>query len=173
MEAVVALAEGDQGVRRVGVVEYVNQFFDVIDDDAPRDWRDNSCLTPEEIAALEQVHRVLKGACEATPQMVTDDEFIASGWPAKVQPAAAEALSLMQERGRFSEELEEAVPGDQSDDWALDTWIEDSSQSRAELPRMGRTTTDHQASGNHGTPLPTTGSGEQALNEPPLGDAPD
>jgi hypothetical protein len=35
MEALVALSEGDSGVRTVGVGEYINQFFDVIDDDTP------------------------------------------------------------------------------------------------------------------------------------------
>lgn len=33
MEALVALSEGSPGLRSVGVGEYVNEFFDVIDDD--------------------------------------------------------------------------------------------------------------------------------------------
>ncbi|MEW2477612.1 hypothetical protein AB0875_27925 [Micromonospora gifhornensis] len=48
IEALVALSKGDSGVRSVGVGDYINLFFDVIDDD-----------------------------------------FIASGWPGRIQPAAA------------------------------------------------------------------------------------
>lgn len=110
MEALAALTEGDQGVRRVGVGEYVNQFFDVIDDDAPWHWREWSCFTPQEVEALDQVRRLLRDACEATSRKVRDDEFISSGWPARVQPSAAEALNLMRARGRFSEDAEEEIP---------------------------------------------------------------
>ncbi len=110
MEALVALTEGDRGVRRVGVGEYVNQFFDVIDDDAPWHWREWSCFTPQEVEAVGQVQRLLKDACESTPQTLVDDEFISSGWPARGQPAAAEALNLMRARGRFREDAEEEIP---------------------------------------------------------------
>jgi hypothetical protein len=110
MEALVALTEGDQGVRRVGVAEYVNEFFDVIDDDAPWHWREWSSFTPQEVEALDAVQRLLKDACEATPQKLSDDEFIRSGWPARVEPSATEALNLMRARGRFSEDSEEEIP---------------------------------------------------------------
>jgi hypothetical protein len=52
----------------------------------------------------------LKAACAATPQMCTDDEFIESGWPAKIQPAATQALDVMRARGRFREDAEEEIP---------------------------------------------------------------
>jgi hypothetical protein len=35
MEALVAFSEGDAGVRSVGVSEYVEQFFDTVNDDSP------------------------------------------------------------------------------------------------------------------------------------------
>jgi hypothetical protein len=73
-------------------------------------WREWSCFTPAEVEALDQVHLLLKAACAATPQMSTDDEFIASGWPTKIQPAASQALDLMQARGRFREDVEEENP---------------------------------------------------------------
>jgi hypothetical protein len=110
MEALVALSEGDRGVQSVSVGEYVNQFFDVIDDDIPWHWREWSCFTPEEVAALDRVQQLLLAACAATPRTCTDDEFIASGWPAELQPAAASALELMHARGRFREDIEEEVP---------------------------------------------------------------
>jgi hypothetical protein len=110
MEALVALSEGDGGVRSVGVGEYVNLFFDVIDDDIPWHWREWSCFTPEEVNALDRVQQLLLTACAATPQISTDDEFIASGWPTKLQPVAAYALELMHRRGRFREDVEEENP---------------------------------------------------------------
>jgi len=110
MEALVALSEGDSGVRSVSVVEYVEQFFDVINDDAPWHWRDWSCFTPDEVQWLDTVHGLLKAACAATPRIDTDEAFIASGWPTRIQPAARMALDTMRARGRFSEDVEEESP---------------------------------------------------------------
>jgi hypothetical protein len=110
MEALEALSEGDAGVRGVGIGEYVEQFFDVINDDIPWHWREWSCFTPQEVEGLDQVHGLLRAACDATPQIDTDDNFIASGWPVRIQPAARSALDLMQARGRFREDVEEVEP---------------------------------------------------------------
>jgi hypothetical protein len=110
MEALVALSEGDAGVRSVGVGEYVEQFFDTVNDDSPWHWRDWSCFTPEEVERLDAVHELLKAACAATPHITTDDDFIASGWPGRIQPAARRALDVMQARGRFREDVEEETP---------------------------------------------------------------
>jgi len=113
MEALVALSQGDAGVRSVGVGEYVEQFFDTIDDDSPWHWRDWSCFTPEEVERLDAVHGLLKTACAATPQITSDeDDFIASGWPSRIQPAARTALDVMQARGRFHEDVEEETPSE-------------------------------------------------------------
>lgn len=113
LEALEPLSEGDTGVRCVGVREYVNQFFDWIDDDISRHWRDWSCFTPEEVERLDQVHALLSAACAATPRIDTDDDFIASGWPARIQPAAQSALDAMRARGRFREDVEEEAPSQQ------------------------------------------------------------
>lgn len=110
MEALVALSEGNAGVRSVGIGEYVEQFFDIVDDDIPWHWREWSCFTPEEVERLDAVHGLLKAACVATPRIDTDDGFIASGWPDRVQPAARSALDAMQARGRFREDVEEEIP---------------------------------------------------------------
>lgn len=110
MEALDALSEGNDGVRSVGVAEYVEEFFDVINDRAPWHWREWSCLTSDEVRALNTVQELLLAACAATPQLCSDEEFIGSGWPARIQPAATEALDLMRARGRFREDVEEDQP---------------------------------------------------------------
>jgi hypothetical protein len=110
MEALESLGDGDGGVRAVGVVEYAEQFFDVINDDAPWQWRDWSCFSPGEVDALDKVRRCLEEACAATPQLVSEDEFVLSGWPRAIQPLARAALDLMRRRGRFREDVEEDEP---------------------------------------------------------------
>jgi hypothetical protein len=97
-------------VRAAGVGEYVNQFFDTIDDDAPWHWREWPTFTAAEVTALDGVQRALLDACAATPQICRDDEFIASGWPERIKPVAAAALDLMRRRGRFREDREEGSP---------------------------------------------------------------
>jgi hypothetical protein len=110
IEALEALADGDRGVRAAGNAEYVNLFFDAIDDDGPWRWREWSTFTAAEVTALDRVQRVLLDACAETPQICSDDEFIASGWPERIKPVAATALELMRIRGRYREDREEDSP---------------------------------------------------------------
>jgi hypothetical protein len=110
MEALETLNAGDDGIRAVGVAEYVEEFFDVIDDEAPWRWKTWTCLTPSEVAALDEVQQLLLATCAATPQLCSDEEFIESGWPVRIQPSAAKALELMRTRGRFREDFEEGRP---------------------------------------------------------------
>lgn len=110
IEALELLADGDAGVRSAGAPEYFNQFFDVIDDDSPWDWRNWTIFTPEEVSGLAAVHDLLLSACGATPLEVTEDELVESGWPTRLQPLAAQVLALMETRGRFSEDIEEEKP---------------------------------------------------------------
>ena len=118
MEALLSIAEGDEGVREAGFVEYFEGFFDVVSDDA----LDNSALASEEKAALRHVLEQINEACEQTPNRMSDDEFIATGWPARLRPIAQEALASMLDRGRFSEEAEELMPS-KSDGWPwTDSW---------------------------------------------------
>jgi hypothetical protein len=93
IDALQVLAGGPEAVRSAGNADYVNTFFAVVDDDIPGDWRDLSTYTPGEIAALEKVQRLLLDACAATPTICTDEVFIASGWPERIQPVAAHALA--------------------------------------------------------------------------------
>jgi hypothetical protein len=110
MEALELLRDGDAGVRAVGVVEYAEQFFDVINDDAPWQWRNWSCFNPGEVDALDKVRRRLEEACAATPDLVSEDDFIRSGLSRAIQSLAREALDLMGKRGRFREDVEESEP---------------------------------------------------------------
>jgi len=110
IEALGVLAEGDVGVRAVGTGDYVNGFFDVIDDDVSSEWRNWSTLTPAEVSELDRVQQLLLDPCARTPQVCSDDEFIASGWPERVKPVAAGAVALMRQRGLFHEDREEESP---------------------------------------------------------------
>jgi len=64
MEALEALREGNEGVRAVGWVEYVEEFFDVINDRAPWHWQEWSCFTPDEVGAINTVQQLLRDACQ-------------------------------------------------------------------------------------------------------------
>jgi len=120
IDAVDVLAHGADGVRAASTAEYINMFFDVVDDDMPGDWRDLSTYTGAEVTELERLLRLMMDAVAAIPKICRDDEFIASGWPERIQPVAAIALATMLRRGRFSEDVEEEVPslGPLPDRWS-------------------------------------------------------
>lgn len=110
MEAVLSLADGDEGVREQGADEYFERFYDWIPHRDHGAMRPNSAVTAGEKALLLKVSNILDDACDATPRNMTDDEFIATGWPKRIQPVAEKTLILMRDRGRFSEEWEEDEP---------------------------------------------------------------
>lgn len=105
MEALETLALGDEGVRAVWPTEYFEGFYDFIPYGGKP--HPNSCISPEEKVAFSHVRMIVDEASDATPPIMTADEFIVTGWPERIRPIAQEALSLMEARGRFSEELEE------------------------------------------------------------------
>jgi hypothetical protein len=111
IDALEVLARGDEGVRTAGPVEYVEMFFDIVDNRSPS-WREVSAYTEAEISELQAVHDILVEACDATAPAGNGEEFIAAGWPERIEPIAAAALTLMLGRGRFSEEHEEESPSD-------------------------------------------------------------
>lgn len=94
----------------MGSIEYINEFFDVIDDASPWGWRSWGCFTADEVQALDAVLQVVTAACEAMPQLVSEHDLAASGWPSRIGSAATSALLLMQSRGRFREDAEEDDP---------------------------------------------------------------
>jgi hypothetical protein len=112
MESLEALAEGNTGVFRVGAVEYFVEFFDYVDDGshARTSWRTRSSLTAGEVDTLAQVLDLVDAASSATPQKLSTEDLVATGWPSRVQPYAAATPRMMRERGRYDEEAEEAEP---------------------------------------------------------------
>ncbi len=110
MEALAILADGDDGVRRLGPAEYFESFYDVIPHRDDGEMHPNCTITTEERSLLFQVSRILDDACDATLGNMTADEFIAAGWPERIRPIALKALAIMRERSRFSEDQEEEVP---------------------------------------------------------------
>jgi len=114
MEAVLTLAEGDEGVRQVWPVEYFEMFYDSIPHHQNGTFPENGAITADERRSLEAVRSIVDAACDATPNEMDADELIATGWPKKIQPVAQRALDLMMSRGRFDEENEEETPSDKS-----------------------------------------------------------
>ena len=108
MDAVRTLADGDVGVRREWPDEYFESFYDWISDGSAM--RPNSAVTSDERTMLAELSLLLDQACKATPKVMTADEFIATGWPSRIQPAARQALTLLLYRGRFIEDEEQAEP---------------------------------------------------------------
>jgi len=105
MEALETLASGDEGVHQVWPIEYFEGFYDFMPHgEGPHP---NSCISSEERIALLAVSQIVDEASDATPPVMTADELIAAGWPQCIRPVAQAALSLMESRGRFSEDVEE------------------------------------------------------------------
>lgn len=110
MEAVRTLADSDQGVRREWPTEYFESFYDWIPHHGDGGMRPNTAINSEEREQLSKVSAILDEACDATPSNMDADEFIATGWPKRIQPVAQRALELLLVRGRFDEEREEEEP---------------------------------------------------------------
>ncbi len=108
IEAVKTLAKGEAGVRSVSAVEYFEKFYDWIPYGGALPMA--SALTPAERERLTELSRLLDQACDATPETMTADELIATGWPRRIQLSAQEVLMLMERRGRFREDREEEHP---------------------------------------------------------------
>jgi hypothetical protein len=110
MEAVLTLAEGNEGVRLVLPKDYFESFYHWIPHHMDGAMPSCSAVCAEERALLAGVSAILDVAYDATPTEMTADELIATGWPRRVQPVAQRALSAMILRGRFSEDREEDEP---------------------------------------------------------------
>lgn len=108
IEALEILADGDTGVRGVGFSEYFNAYYDFIPDHRP--FSLTGTLSKEEIANLERLSEILDQACDAVPPLMSDEEFINTGWPQRIQPQAQAALACFLARGRFNEDREEDYP---------------------------------------------------------------
>ena len=69
-------------------------------------------MTPNEIAVVREVCSLMQAAIADTAisKYPTVEEITRTGWPQRIAPVAKAALELMIDRGRFSEEVEEAEP---------------------------------------------------------------
>jgi len=109
MEAILCLAEGDEGVDAAGATEWFEIFFDYFPYDGAL-VRDNSSIDDGEWEALTSLLTVMQIACRETPSRMSETELKATGWPSRVAPTAAAILNVFLARGRFSEDVEEETP---------------------------------------------------------------
>ncbi len=114
MEVLLELVEWQESLRKAGFVEYFEAYFDW----APYEGEPhpNRAMTEAEYEALRQVQCLMIEAVNATPKNMSEELFVATGWPQRIGPVAEEALRLMLRRGRFSEYAEEIEPSS-DDSW--------------------------------------------------------
>lgn len=110
IDVVSTLADGNDGVLREWPTEYFEMFYDYIPHGRDGVMRRNSAMSEEERQSLLDVSEILDEACDATPQTMTPDELIQTGWPKRIQPVAKRALEIMSRHGRFSEDEEQDKP---------------------------------------------------------------
>lgn len=113
IECLEYLAMGDKGVRRISAQEYFNWFDGWVH--RHKSTFGLSTLNVDEKSILLNVLNLMDAAARKPDRedaLGDDDEsFIATGWPARIAPVAAEALAVFERRGRFSEDVEEVQPG--------------------------------------------------------------
>jgi hypothetical protein len=117
IELMEGLAEGEPYLRKVGVAEWINQFFDWMpfDDKEPLS---NSAMTEAELQAVSSVRELMDKITQVSNGLGGDghdevERLIATGWVRRAQQAGQNTLSLMQSRGYFSEDFEESEPSTQ------------------------------------------------------------
>ena len=108
MEVLLSLVEWREKLQRAGLAEYFESFFDFFPYEG--ELAPNGAMTQEENVAVGHVHRLMIDAMDATPYEMTEADYTATGWPQRIEPVAEQALKLLLQRGRFSEEQEEAEP---------------------------------------------------------------
>ncbi|RWQ67995.1 hypothetical protein [Mesorhizobium sp.] len=102
------LADCDAGVNLVGISGYLDLFDDFIH--RPQSESRMSVLSKDERAIVLEIAHLLEAACASTPDF-TRAEFVESVWPRQIAPKATDARMLFLQRGLFSEEFDEAEPG--------------------------------------------------------------
>jgi len=110
MEEIWGLSRGNLNVEECGSIEWIESFFDWFPYEGEPDWY--PAMTADEATAVRQVCKLMQAvlADPAIPKRPTVEEITRSGWPERIAPVAKDALDLMLERGRFSEEKEETEP---------------------------------------------------------------
>lgn len=110
MEVLEVVAAGSAGVQRVGAAEFFELFYDLLPYGERGKNRSNTAISNAEWMAIGTVRSLMDDACDSTSARIRDADLNLSGWPDRIQPAAKAALKLMCERGRCSEDVEDAVP---------------------------------------------------------------
>lgn len=97
----------EDGPGRWGAVEYIQQFYDQMDDNRPKP---NDVMSEEEAGAIADMCRLMNQACEETPRDLTEDDLRRTGWLDRIQSKARSTLAIFLRRGRFGEDVEEVEP---------------------------------------------------------------
>jgi hypothetical protein len=98
------LADGDVIVRRFGFGDYFEFFFDRFPYEG--DYRLPVSMTADEVETTHKVVSIMREALEDTPGRMSEDDFIATGWPERIRPIAAEAMRIFSQRGRLDEDVD-------------------------------------------------------------------
>jgi hypothetical protein len=101
MDTLTHLADGDAAVFAGGFGDYFESFFMEVPYEGVLP---NKAMTDGEAAALGAFLTKFREACDATPKAMTDQDFVASGWPARLAPLAASTLSAFSRRGLLDNE---------------------------------------------------------------------
>jgi hypothetical protein len=99
------LAEGDVAAHSSGFGNYFEDFFMEVPYGGVEP---NPSMTSDEIEALARFLARFREACDATPKNMLDASFIASGWPTRLAPLAAETLAVFSRRGFLHDEAIDA-----------------------------------------------------------------
>lgn len=102
IEVIEFLADGDDAVKLFGFSEYFNWFFDYFPEDG--DFVPLSTMSVGETSAANELLKQMLSAAEATPQYMTEDEFINTGWPTRIQLTAKRAMETFLVKGRCAED---------------------------------------------------------------------
>lgn len=111
IEKLQILSHGDECVVWEGP-EWIEGFFDYFPYEGDQ-FRENSAINSEERSALQPVIRAMQDLIATGAANLSEADFIASGWPKRIQPLAKAALATFLTRGRFSEEFEQEKPSSQ------------------------------------------------------------
>lgn len=110
MEEIWGLSKADVSVQDEGPAEWFESFFDYFPYEGEPDWY--PAMTPEESIAVREVCRLMQQAVADAdiPRRPTVEDIVRTHWPRRIAPVAKQAVDLMMQRGRFSEETEEDEP---------------------------------------------------------------
>jgi hypothetical protein len=99
------LSDGEAAVRTLGFRGYFEFFFDWLPYEGAS--QTPSCMTGDETLAVDKLLLAMREALVETPPHMSEDDFIATKWPQRIQPVAIHAVQIFLRRGRFDEEAEE------------------------------------------------------------------